>query len=73
MGLRLPKGFKIPSALRFQVADEKAQLLKVVDAAWHARTDDAWKPHPLFGRMTARQWGKLLQMHLDYHLRQFAA
>jgi hypothetical protein len=26
-----------------------------------------------FGKMTPRKWGKLLQMHLDYHLRQFAA
>ena len=52
---------------------EKAQLLKIVETAWHARTDAAWKPHPLFGKMTPREWGKLLQMHLDYHLRQFAA
>ena len=37
------------------------------------RPDAAWKPHPLFGKMTPREWGKLLQMHLDYHLRQVAA
>ena len=73
VGLRLPKGFKIPHSQRFEFAHEKAQLLTVVEAAWQARTDAAWKPHPLFGRMTPRQWGKLLQMHVDYHLRQFAA
>jgi Protein of unknown function (DUF1569) len=40
---------------------------------WNARTADAWKPHPMFGKMTAKEWGKLLQIHVDYHLRQFAA
>jgi len=73
VGLRVPKGFKIPHAQRFEFAYEKAQLLKIVETAWHARTDAAWKPHPLFGKMTLGEWGKLLQMHLDYHLRQFAA
>ncbi|WP_396127148.1 hypothetical protein [Edaphobacter bradus] len=23
--------------------------------------------------MTVKEWGKLLQIHIDYHLRQFAA
>jgi hypothetical protein len=73
VGLRLPKGFKIPHSQRFEFAHEKAQLLRIVESAWHASTADAWKPHPLIGRMTPSQWGKLLQMHLDYHLRQFAA
>ncbi len=73
VGLRVPKGFKIPHWQRFDFAYEKTQLLKIVETASHARSDAAWKPHPLFGRMTPREWGKLLQMHLDYHLRQFAA
>jgi hypothetical protein len=51
---------------------EKAQLLKILEADWHARTADAWKPHPLFGKMTPKQLGKLLQIQVDYHLRQFA-
>jgi len=73
IGLRLPAGFKIPHSQRFDFAYEKAQLLKILDAAWNARTADAWKPHPMFGKMTTKEWGKLLQIHVDYHLRQFAA
>jgi hypothetical protein len=73
VGLRLPKNFKIAPSQRFEYAQEKAQLLRIVEAAWRARTDKDWKPHPLFGKMTPNEWGKLLQMHLDYHLRQFAA
>jgi hypothetical protein len=43
------------------------------DAAWHARSPTDWGPHCTFGRMSPREWGKLLQIHVDYHLRQFAA
>ena len=73
VGLRLPTGFKIPAALRFEFADEKALLLKILEVDWNARTADQWEPHPMFGRMSPTEWGKLLQIHLDYHLKQFAA
>ena len=73
VGLRLPTAFQIPHAQRFEFAYEKAQLLKILEADWNARTADQWKPHPMFGTMSPTQWGKLLQIHLDYHLRQFSA
>jgi hypothetical protein len=72
VGLRLPTGFKIPHSQRFEFAYEKSQLLKHLEADWNAKTADAWKPHPMFGKMTPTEWGKLLQIHVDYHLRQFA-
>lgn len=28
--------------------------------------------HPVFGRMSSRDWGVLLHKHLDHHFRQFA-
>ncbi len=34
-----------------------------------SRTD--WAPHPAFGELTAKEWGKLTYKHLDHHLRQF--
>ena len=73
VGLRLPKGFKIPHGAQFDFDFEKQQLLKILDAAWRARSAEDWAPHPMFGPMTAKEWGKLLQIHIDYHLRQFAA
>jgi hypothetical protein len=73
VGLRLPKGFKIPHGATFDFDFEKEQLLKILDAAWHARSTADWQPHPMFGPMTVKEWGKLLQIHIDYHLRQFAA
>ena len=73
VGLRLPKGFKIPHGAQFDFDFEKQQLLEILDADWHARSAADWQPHPMFGPMTAKEWGKLLQIHIDYHLRQFAA
>jgi hypothetical protein len=31
----------------------------------------SWPDHPVFGAMTAGQWGALLYRHFDHHLRQF--
>jgi hypothetical protein len=45
VGLRLPKGFKIPHEAEFDFDFEKQQLLKIVDAAWRARSPDDWGPH----------------------------
>ncbi|MGC2399033.1 MAG: DUF1569 domain-containing protein [Acidobacteriaceae bacterium] len=73
VGLRLPKGFRIPHDAQFDFDFEKQQLLKILDAAWRARSAADWGPHAMFGRMTAAEWGKLLQIHIDYHLKQFAA
>jgi hypothetical protein len=73
VGLRLPAGFKIPHSQRFEFAYEKAQLLKILEADWNARTADSWKPHLMFGNMTPKEWGKLLQIRVNYHLKQFAA
>lgn len=73
VGLRLPTGFKIPHAQRFEFAYERGQLIKILEADWKAITAEQWKPHPMFGRMSPTKWGKLLPIHLDCHLKQSAA
>ena len=30
-------------------------------------------PHPTFGKMTKKQWGKVIYAHLDHHLSQFGS
>ncbi|MFT4112614.1 DUF1569 domain-containing protein [Silvibacterium sp.] len=70
-GLRLPTGFKIPHDQHFDFFDEQAKLILILETAWKKRSAKDWGPHCTFGRMSLREWGKLLQIHIDYHLRQF--
>jgi hypothetical protein len=32
-----------------------------------------WPVHPVFGRLSGRDWGALQYRHVDHHLRQFGA
>jgi hypothetical protein len=73
VGLQLPTGFRIDLDQHFDFETEKSQLLKILEISWRARSPEDWKPHPMFGKMSAKEWGKLLQIHVDYHLREFAA
>jgi Protein of unknown function (DUF1569) len=71
VGLRLPTGFKIPHDQHFDFYEEQANLRAIVEAAWNKRDAREWGPHCMFGKMSLKEWGKLLQIHIDYHLRQF--
>jgi hypothetical protein len=35
--------------------------------------EDKLCAHPTFGKMSKRQWGKLIYAHLDHHLNQFGS
>jgi hypothetical protein len=70
-GLQLPLNFKIASTERFNFEAEKRLLLEIVTNACNSRSVTKWLPHPYFGTMTRNEWGRLLTMHIDYHLKQF--
>ncbi|SEO93143.1 DUF1569 domain-containing protein [Mucilaginibacter sp. OK283] len=71
-GLRMPLNFIIPREAQYDFEQEQKLLLEILDKAWATPTE-SWGPHPLFGRLTRKQWGKLALIHIDYHLRQFSA
>ena len=71
-GLRMPLSFVIAPDEQFDFTKEKTLLQTILEKAWQTKTDDDWGRHPLMGRLTRRQWGKLAQIHVDYHLRQFS-
>lgn len=73
VGLRLPTGFKLAQNQHFDFYAEQATLLRIIYAAWNKRSASEWGPHCMFGKMSLREWGKLLQIHIDYHIRQFGA
>ena len=50
---------------------EKSVLLNIV-AEFHNKKDQAeWPIHPVFGKFTKEQYGKMNYKHLDHHLTQF--
>ena len=51
---------------------EKQQLLDMVAAMGELGTNSiAIDKHPFFGPMTHEEWGSLMYIHLDHHLKQF--
>lgn len=50
-------------------AGDVAQLEAALQAVRLPRA--TWPPHPIFGRMSQRQWLRWAYLHADHHLRQF--
>lgn len=67
----------LPTHSKLKVLDqkefeaEKKALLSLVNEFASQRDKQDWKPHPMFGKFTAEQWGKMQFKHLDHHLQQF--
>ena len=71
-GLLIPLTFKILPTEHFDFEYEKKLLIEIINKACNSKTTSDWGPHPLFGSMSDNEWGRLLTMHIDYHLKQFA-
>lgn len=73
-----PKGFKAPYEISAIGGGSTARdfytelefLKKMIDV-FNEREAAKFKPHPLFGPLTKKQWRDLLVKHIDYHLKQF--
>lgn len=50
---------------------EKESLLELITEFSNQRDQKEWDPHPVFGKFTYEQWGKMQYKHLDHHLQQF--
>ncbi|MDH7444793.1 DUF1569 domain-containing protein [Aquimarina sp. 2201CG14-23] len=67
----------LPTHPKLKVVDtkafnqEKEQLLELINEFSNKRTVSEWDPHPMFGKFTKDQWGKMQYKHLDHHLQQF--
>lgn len=66
-GLPTDKSYIITEEKNFE--KEKTELLQLVDKFNIATLTD--QPHPVFGKLTKKQWSKATWKHLDHHLRQF--
>jgi len=53
------------------LAAEKAKLKQLVTDFYNCKNRTDWNPHPLFGKFTHDQWGRMQYKHLNHHLTQF--
>jgi hypothetical protein len=67
----------LPTSKEFKIIEDKnfkkeKEALESMIVAFQAKKDQTeWNPHPVFGKFTPEQWGKMQYKHLDHHLRQF--
>jgi hypothetical protein len=53
--------------------DDRRRLVDAIERFAATPPDKLAYSHPMFGRMTARDWDVLQYRHIDHHLRQFSA
>lgn len=71
-----PKGLPTPSKMNIvknnipslQFTEEKKQLIKLLG---EVQSNSNLRPHPFFGPLNQKDWGRLIWIHLDHHLKQF--
>ena len=51
--------------------DNRSDLIDALDRISDLPDDHVWAAHPVFGKMSQKDWGVLGYKHIDHHLRQF--
>lgn len=74
--LPMPKGAPTSPAMLARQPDswekDVASLRATIEAVREPAAGATLPEHPIFGRMSARDWGVLMYKHIDHHFRQFA-
>ena len=52
---------------------ERRSLLDLLERAGTGPTEGSGPVHPLFGQLSRREWGVVLNKHMSHHLSQFGA
>jgi len=55
------------------LVDDCANLKNIIAEFVSTDTHFVWAPHPFFGRLSKKQWGRLAFIHMDHHLKQFSS
>ncbi|OBX24679.1 uncharacterized protein DUF1569 [Gelidibacter algens] len=63
------KDFKVTDPQVFET--QRNQLKLTIDDFHNKALNMHWPKHPVFGKFSTDQWGKMQYKHLDHHLRQF--
>jgi Protein of unknown function (DUF1569) len=52
---------------------EQQNLLRLLNSFRTSSEDFILKPHPMYGKLNRKQWGRFMFVHIDHHLRQFGS
>lgn len=52
---------------------DRTTLVELMERFGRTSQDKLAPTHPIFGKMSGRDWGVLSARHLDHHLRQFGS
>ena len=63
----------VPDADAASVEAIRSELVSLVERIGAGPREGDGPVHPLFGRLTFREWGVATYKHTDHHLRQFGA
>ena len=55
------------------IETEKLNLLKLLNEVSLLPKDSILQPHPMYGKLNFKQWGRFMYVHIDHHLRQFGS
>ena len=73
--LPFPKGAPTAPGLKpgvdASLEGERTAVLELLERIGTGPRDGAGPDHPLFGRLTRREWGVVTYKHCDHHLKQF--
>ena len=73
--LPFPKGAPTaPELINRQAEDWGAEvddLKQLLERLAERHIQATWTEHPIFGRMSGKDWGALTYKHVDHHFRQF--
>lgn len=71
-----PKGLPTPSKMEMMknnvpFGEFEAEKSHLIELLGEVQEKPNLKPHPFFGPLTKKDWGRLIWKHLDHHLKQF--
>ncbi len=67
----------LPTTDQFKITNDKyfdievENLKSLIEKFHREKNKSDWAEHPMFGKFSPEQWGKMQFKHLDHHLRQF--
>lgn len=72
-----PKGTNTPNEMNvnknsFEIADIENEKKELLAYLARAKSTPQLMPHPFFGPLTQKEWGRLIYKHIDHHLKQFS-